>query len=124
MNTPDGMGDAALDRTAYELLGLFEQPGCPVCAFTAQAVLRYLETISYEAVTDPDVRLELRESLGYCGIHAQQWLDRGNALGTALIYKDLCDRLGRVLDSAASSPPAGTAGGKLRQLLGGGGGAG
>src|SRR5690242_279627 len=123
MSTDSSPGDAsAIDRTGYALLKTFEQPACVICAFTDQTVLRYFDSITYESVTDLDVRLKLEAAQGYCAPHAQQWGSLGNAQGTALIYQNICDQVRKALD--AQSGPAGGGGlrGRLQGLLGGGGG--
>jgi hypothetical protein len=74
-------------------------------------------------VNDPGVRAELRAALGYCAVHGAQWLGLHNALGLAIIYQDVCARVGQVLSAeggTAAPPKEGTAGllDKLEHLMG------
>ncbi len=95
-----------LDPLGHDLLRLWAEPGCPICAAVGQAVLRGLETIADESITDPDARGEVRAALGFCAVHGQQWLGFGNALATAILYHDLCGHLQTML--AQSDAAAGT----------------
>ncbi len=92
-----------LDRLAFDLLDALRQPGCPVCRLTHQAARRYLDGISYEMVNDPDVRQELRDSLGYCAVHGQEWLRLQDALGTAIIYRDVLNHLLQTMQAQAQA---------------------
>jgi hypothetical protein len=87
-------------QTYYEMLEMLEaevhpgRPGrprhlCPVCRLTLQGVDRFLRLISLENVTDVDIRLQLRQSGGFCNRHSYQWANLHDALGTAIIYEDL-----------------------------------
>ncbi len=87
----------------FDLLELFKGETCPVCRLASRHVARYLDTISYEAVNDIQTRDKLRAALGFCPTHAWHWLNLHNALGTAIIYKDVLTELIRRLDSL--SPP-------------------
>jgi hypothetical protein len=76
----------------YDLLSAVQQPGCPLCRLVADAGARRLAFLFHEEVNDPPTRLRLRASLGFCARHAQQSAYPGNALGLAIIYKDLAER--------------------------------
>ena len=86
-----------LDPLGHDLLRLFREPGCPICAFVAQAVTRHLSAIADESITDPDARAELRQALAFCAAHGEQWLGLQNTLATAIIYHDLCGHLQGIL---------------------------
>jgi len=119
--------DLPRDKLGYELFLALRRPGCPICGMTAQAVTRHLESTSYENATDVEVRAGLRAAQGWCADHAQQWLAQRDALGTALIYKDVLDNVRRALLAAAARPaPEAESDAlltRLRGLMGGGGGA-
>lgn len=73
----------------YHVLdALKKAPGCPICHLEHEGVRRYLDSLLYESVNDPDVRAGLARSKGYCGRHAHLLLSLGNGLGTAILYRD------------------------------------
>ncbi len=115
MATPPAGSGPALDRTGDDLLAALEAPSCPVCTVTRRSVRAYLDTISYEAVTDVGVREGLVASLGYCAVHGQEWLAVQNTLGTALIYRDVCAQIARLL---ADPGAGGGVRGRLQALAG------
>lgn len=77
----------------YHLLNALREEGCPVCASAERRTARYIDGLLYERVTDVPTRLELRETLGFCGPHAQLLLQAGDDLGPAIIYQDLLEHL-------------------------------
>lgn len=93
-----------IGHTAFNLLTALRQQGCPVCRLVRAGVQSYLDSISYENVNDPGIRGELREALGYCAVHGQEWLGRNDTLGTALIYRDVLDEALRRLRSYTIAP--------------------
>ena len=97
MTPPLAGEDVPRDKMGYELFLALRRPGCPICRRTAQAVTRHLETTSYDNATDVETRAVLRATQGWCADHARQWLEQRDALGTALIYKDVLDNVRRVL---------------------------
>ena len=104
MNQPPPEGDPPRDKAGYDLYLTLRHPGCPICRLTLQTVERYLESTSYEDVTDPAVRAELRAAQGWCPVHAQRWLAQLDSLGTAILYKDILDTARRTLLEAAGGP--------------------
>ena len=104
MSQPPADHDVPRDKLGYELFLALRRPGCPICGMTAQAVTRHLESTSYENATDVEVRAGLRAAQGWCADHAQQWLAQLDALGTALIYKDVLDNVRWTLVQAAALP--------------------
>lgn len=112
------------DKAGYDLYMALHQPGCPICRLTNQAVERSLANTSYENVNDPGAREEMRAAQGWCAVHAARWLEQLDALGTAIIYKDVLDTARQTLLDAAHLPPDPEAApdllGKLRELVGNG----
>jgi len=83
----------------FELIDAQGQAGCPICRLARKAAARYLDSILYEAVLDPDVRAKLKRSRGFCTIHVKMLLDRrGRALGIALIYRDIIGAVAEAID--------------------------
>lgn len=99
----------------FELVEAQEQAGCPICRLVHKATDRYLDSILYEAVLDPDVRLKLKESYGFCREHVGMLRCKpGRALGIALIYRDII----RAIALAPKLARRGTSRSLLRRLLG------
>ncbi|MGC9358751.1 MAG: DUF6062 family protein [Anaerolineae bacterium] len=74
----------------FELLEAQAKPGCSICRLVYRATDRYLDSLLYEAVLDPDVRAKLKTSQGFCREHvAMLGRKAGRALGVALIYRDI-----------------------------------
>jgi hypothetical protein len=77
----------------FDVVEACQEPGCPVCRLSSREVKKYLDAILYDCVTDPDIRDELRRTLGYCHMHAWQLstVGRGYLLGVSIIYEDVLD---------------------------------
>jgi hypothetical protein len=74
----------------FDLVEAFRQPGCPVCRCVGAASRRYLETLGYEHVNDPEVRRRLRASWGLCNWHTWILADlAGSPFAAAVIHEDL-----------------------------------
>ncbi|MCE5258433.1 MAG: DUF6062 family protein [Chloroflexi bacterium] len=98
----------------FELLEAQPKAGCPVCRLVYKATDRYLDSLLYEAVLDPDVRAKLKAAQGFCATHVEMLGRRpGRALGIALIYRDI---IRAALTSAEEYAP--NAPSKLDTLLG------
>ena len=103
------------DATAFEVREALGRPGCPVCRLALRAVRRFIRSVAYEQVNDPELRAELRAARGFCNPHAYRWLrEAHNVLGTALIYRDVVQAA--LKDELAASGSA--AGGGRKGLLG------
>lgn len=73
----------------YEVLETIrDHRGCPLCRLEMESVRRYLETLLYECVNDPDIRSELLNTKGYCPNHARRLAKMGNAFGISILYQD------------------------------------
>src|SRR5438309_1484570 len=99
-----------VSRDTFEIIQAMKSPGCPVCTLTLSAVMARLDDLS-EAVTDPDARAALRDSLAFCAVHGREWLARNDALGTAIIYNDVLNKLRQVLRSRDAAENEGSNGG-------------
>lgn len=75
----------------FALMETLLQPGCPACRLAARAEGRFLETLFYEQVTDPEVRARLRRAKGFCREHTAGVLSLGDALGCSIIFSDLLE---------------------------------
>jgi len=74
----------------FELVDAQSMAGCPLCRLIYKATSRYLDSILYEAVLDPDVRAKLKRANGFCSEHVEMLRSKpGRALGIALIYRDI-----------------------------------
>lgn len=78
----------------FELLEAQSKAGCPICRLVYRVTDRYLDSLLYEAVLDPDVRAKLKDSQGFCREHVAMLARQpGRALGIALIYRDILQDL-------------------------------
>jgi hypothetical protein len=112
------MVKVTMDRTAayFDLLEAFELPWCPLCLLVQRAVDRSISAINHESAGDPQIREQLRVSLGFCHVHAYTWLKHAHVLGTAAIYAEV---LTRTLNSLQSlSPPSSSLRDSVAEALG------
>ena len=95
------------EHTVYHnLLEAMEQPGCPVCRLSRQAVEDYLDHLLYADVNSIERRAEIRSARGFCADHGAALVAIGRALGIAIIYKDVIDNLLRALPAGPASNAA------------------
>lgn len=73
----------------FNLLDALKEEGCAICHLLKGAVHKLMDDLLYEQVNDPGVRSKIRESLGFCSLHAWQLKKFGDPLGAAIIYNDL-----------------------------------
>ncbi len=93
----------------FELRDAFRAEGCAICGLLLKWTRAYLDSLLYEHVNDPGVRVQLRESYGFCNWHAWMATSIGNSSsGIAIIYEhlltDQLDLLRRSLRSIRSRP--------------------
>ena len=82
----------------HDLLENIAGGGCVICRLAHRSVGRYLDTLSYESVTDTGVRERLRAARGLCHDHGHQYLDQTrDPLGLAIINRDLVATVLRTL---------------------------
>jgi len=77
---------------------------CPLCFLKDYFGMETLRALLEESLNDPAARGDLLKSGGFCPRHAGRALDRGDALGAAVLYEDLLAR--RVQDLRRSGRPA------------------
>ncbi len=75
------------------------QGECALCWLAHRHLLRRVDSLLNEHVTDPQWRQLLREGNGFCAYHAQLVLSRAHVLSVAIIAEDL-------LSSVSPTPPA------------------
>lgn len=89
----------------FELVDAQAKPGCPICRMIYKQTDRYLDSLLYEAVLDPDVRAKLKRSRGFCAEHVGMLHRKpGRALGIALIYRDIIRLLAKVAEEGRYEP--------------------
>lgn len=90
-----------MGRTEFELQRVLERgrPRCPVCVFVTDATLRYVDALFYENVNDIAIRDQIRKDQGFCRYHAQMVSRQADALGTAIILKDVLTNVLREVDA-------------------------
>ncbi len=76
------------DMMYHRVLDAFGEKGCPICSLRNEAIHRYLDSVLYEHVNDPELRKTLIQSRGFCRDHAWALSRRGDSLGVAILYKD------------------------------------
>lgn len=77
----------------YDLLEMFEQPGCAVCRILQRDAHQMLDSILYERVTHPPTQNIFRACRGLCGEHGWQLTQFSNALGTAILYEQVAHEI-------------------------------
>lgn len=100
------MSEKLTKHTPYfELVEAQAKPGCPICRMIYQQTDRYLDSLLYEAVLDPDVRAKLKRSRGFCAEHVEMLHRKpGRALGIALIYRDTIRLLAQLGEKGRYEP--------------------
>ena len=91
----------------FQLLDACAETGCPACRLVEDDGRRYLDSLVYEQVNDPDTRRRIRAAWGFCNWHTWMLLETANApSGAAILYEDLVrvvlGRLQRMRDGTAT----------------------
>lgn len=95
--------DAGRHLSYFRLRDAMRSPGCPVCRQADDAVDGALRSLLHEQVNDDATRTRIVESNGFCHEHAWRLAGRSDALGTALIHRDLVVRLRRRVGAGRGS---------------------
>lgn len=101
----------------HDLFDAFTQPGCAVCRLSLRAVTQSMNSTNYDALGDPEIRARFEASLGFCNLHAHQWLGEAFVLGTAQMFRDVIRSVER--DLRGQSFQGKGMGGRMASLLGG-----
>ncbi len=76
----------------FDIIEAFEKPGCAICRLLQNDADRFLDTLLYEFVVDPDVQNAFRASRGLCNTHGWQLShQRGGNVGIAVLYQGAID---------------------------------
>lgn len=100
---------SSLSFGCYDLVDMFENPGCAVCNLLLRDADRSLDHILYELTLDADIHRAFRARRGLCNEHS--WLAlqyKGMSLGVAILYKVALDEVLQVIEE---TPPDGDTGG-------------
>jgi hypothetical protein len=77
----------------YQLLDLFKEEQCPVCAIIHESLSHYFSTSFVEEINRAEFREPLRQSLGYCRRHSEYLrrfiTKKRYRLGIAILYEDI-----------------------------------
>jgi hypothetical protein len=84
----------------------------------ARSLRNYVDTLFYENVNDPPVRARIRSAGGFCRRHARLIRRQADALGSAIILRDILTNQLRALQSGQFDRPPETAG-PISRLLDG-----
>ncbi len=73
----------------YDVRDALTQPGCAVCRLKTDSADRFLDSLLWESVNDPEMRHEIRQAQGFCHEHAWGLIRNGASLGVAIIMRDV-----------------------------------
>lgn len=99
----------------YEVRAALEGPGCAICQLSQRTLQRYLSALANEGVTDRQQRDRIRASYGFCAAHGRMVRSGRDALGSAIIHRDMVNNLSKAL--AAEVPKSASAGLRIRRVL-------
>jgi Family of unknown function (DUF6062) len=78
-------------------------------------VQRYLSALANEGVTDRELRDQIRAAYGFCAAHGRMLRNGRDALGSAIIHRDMINNLNKAL--LAEAPLPGNPSARLRRTL-------
>jgi hypothetical protein len=88
----------------FDLVADLKKEGCPVCHGANRAAWRYLDSLLWEQVNDPETREKLRAGFGFCREHSMMAIavagQQSAGLGMAILYEDFLRSLDRRLGDA------------------------
>ncbi len=90
-----------------------EEAHCPLCRLLAQGADRYIDSMLWAMVNDPDSREAVRDSRGFCHQHAWMLVRGGAALGVTIVMDSVVRKL---LDVMAANSAEGMAASPLDAL--------
>jgi len=77
----------------FKLIEAMKQPGCPVCARIIEDTRHAMDSFLYESVNDAGLRDQIRNDRGFCHRHSWQLAQFGDALGSAILFRDVLGTL-------------------------------
>jgi hypothetical protein len=83
----------------HDLYEAFTKPGCAFCRLLHRDADKYIESILWEMVNDPETREEINQARGYCNQHAWMMVREGAALGIAILMQDVIKTLLNTLET-------------------------
>lgn len=101
--------DAPLSTTAFELQRIWREGNdtCGICRVVGRDVARHIDALFYENVNDAPTRDTIRRAGGFCRYHAGAIIRQGDALGTAIILRDVLTAQLRSIGEAPAPAPGG-----------------
>jgi hypothetical protein len=85
----------------FEVQDALAEPGCALCRLALRSLHNYFDSMVYESVNDPGIRDDIRAAHGFCEVHGRMLREAHDALGTAIIHRDVL----RALDEELSGTP-------------------
>ena len=85
----------------FELRDALAEPGCALCRLKIDSADRFLDTLLWESVNDPERRREIRRAQGFCHEHGWTLVRATASVGVAIITRDVLQNLLKILDEAA-----------------------
>jgi len=86
----------------FDLIEVFEKPGCAVCNLLLRDADRYISSLLYEYSMDLQVQRTFREARGLCNEHGWQLVNhRGGVLNITVLYSAALDEVQETLNGAA-----------------------
>jgi hypothetical protein len=110
MSEHSGQG-VSLSRTAFELKRIWQAQSrlCGICRFVTATIEQDIDSLFYENVNDPPTRDAIRQAGGFCRYHAATISRQADALGTAIILRDVLNtELKRIDGGEFDRPSAGS----------------
>jgi hypothetical protein len=88
----------------FDLRDAMGQSGCPVCRLKTDSADRFVDTLLWESVNDPEKRARIRRALGFCYEHFWLLARASASLGVAIIANDVLKNVLRTLEGGAFQP--------------------
>ncbi|MEN9938900.1 MAG: hypothetical protein RLZZ387_5479 [Chloroflexota bacterium] len=88
----------------FDLREALAGPECAVCALLRRSLRRYIDAICYEGVGDQRTRAVIRAARGFCPEHGRMLRAARDALGAAIVHRDVLSTLMRELGDAHHTP--------------------
>lgn len=101
----------------FELQDALAAPGCALCRLALRSMRHYFDALGYESVNDPGIRDAIRAARGFCEVHGHMQREARDALGTAIIHRDVLTSVATALEETPFR--LASLGDMLRQTLGG-----